>query len=717
MKFQGTTLAVLAAHAAASSSSEADNPLAKVLSLLDELAAKINKEGEAEAKAYHDFVEWCDDASANKGFEIKTAKATKAKLEAAISRATADGEAATSRIEELAGSIAGSEADLKSATEIRQHELKDFQASEAELVDSIDTVGRAITLLEREMQKHPAAFAQVDTSNMNNVVKALDLVVDAAAFSTADKHRLAALVQSQEGVDADADDEGEGEEAGAPAAAAYKSRSGDIVDTLEGLKEKAEEQLASLRQAETNAAHNYNMLKQSIENQMKADNKDLTENKSAKASAAETKATAENDLSTTVKALEDGQVALETVKGDCMTTAADHESTVASREEELKVIAQAKAILSNSTSGAAEQSYAFLQIAYTTGSSMQTQADLAQAEVVTLLRRLAKQQHSATLAQLASRVAAVVRFSGKGAEDPFVKVRQLIQDLLSKLQAEAGSDATEKAYCDEQMAKTEEKKGDLEYTVSKLTTKIDKAVSASAGLKADVKRFQDELSALMKSQAEMDKVRQESHEAYSEAKSDLEQGLEGVRKALVVLRDYYGNGAGAASASMIQDLADDDQPAPPEKHEKSAGAGGSIISILEVVESDFAKNLATEETEEADAQAEYEKTSQQNEITKTMKEQDVKYSTKEYKQLDKDIADLTSDRETSSTELNAVLEYYEKIKARCIAKPETYEERKQRRTAEIEGLKEALSILEDETAFTQQRKKGHRGAVFLSLRR
>merc|ERR1712151_1206174 len=103
---------------------------------------------------------------------------------------------------------------------------------------------------------------------------------------------------------------------------------------------------------------------------------------------------------------------------------------------------------------------------------------------------------------------------------------------------------------------------------------------------------------------------------------------------------------------------------------------------------------AKEEAEESDAQAEYDKTTQENEVTKTMKSQDVVYKTKEFKSLDKSIADMTTDRSGKDTELKAVLEYYAKVKDRCIAKPESYEERKARRESEIAGLKEALSILE-----------------------
>merc|ERR1739848_322090 len=87
------------------------------------------------------------------------------------------------------------------------------------------------------------------------------------------------------------------------------------------------------------------------------------------------------------------------------------------------------------------------------------------------------------------------------------------------------------------------------------------------------------------------------------------------------------------------------QPAKPEMHEKASGAGGSIIDILQVCESDFATNLAKEESEEADAQSEYEKVSQENAVVKTTKEQDVKYKSQEPKSQDKTASEYAADRE------------------------------------------------------------------------
>merc|ERR1712086_110432 len=156
-----------------------------------------------------------------------------------------------------------------------------------------------------------------------------------------------------------------------------------------------------------------------------------------------------------------------------------------------------------------------------------------------------------------------------------------------------------------------------------------------------------------------DKIRAEEKADYDVAKSDLEAGLTGVRKALAVLQEYYG----AASASMLQD--GDEQPAAPAGHSKSSGAGGSIIDILQ--------------TEESDSQSEYEKVTQENKVTQTSKEGDQKYKSAEVKSLGKTSAEYKGDRDTAKTELAAVNEYYGKVKDRCIAKPETYEDRKARR--------------------------------------
>merc|ERR1719487_1362615 len=210
-----------------------------------------------------------------------------------------------------------------------------------------------------------------------------------------------------------------------------------------------------------------------------------------------------------------------------------------------------------------------------------------------------------------------------------------------------------------------------------------------------------ELADLADMQAGMDKVRADSNAAFKQAKADLEEGIQGVQQALSVLREYYQSEEG----DFLQ------QPAEPTTHSKASGAGGSIISMLEVIESDFSKNLAEEETEEESAATQYEKMTQENKITKANKEQDVKYKTQEAKSLDKDIAELSSDREGSQTELDAVMEYDSKIKDQCVAKPMTYEERKKRRDAEIAGLKEALSILEGEAVFVQKDHGGLRGVA------
>merc|ERR1719261_1429616 len=323
------------------------DPLGKVYELMDSLAAKITKEGEEEAKAFHDYVEWCDDAAANLRNEIKTGEAKKEELDATIAKCEADIAACDAKIEELSKSIAEDEEELKKATKVRAEERATFEAAEHELMDAIDTLDRATAILQREMAKNPAALVQVDTKSLDSVLKGLEAVINAAGFSANDHQKLTALVQQN------AEDEDD-QEPGAPAAAVYKTHSTSIFDVLEDLKEKAESQLGDLRKAESTAQHNYEMLKQSLTDEMEADNKDMDEEKSLKAATEEQQATAEGDLAETVKELGKDRESLKTATTTCMTVAADHEATVKSRTEELNAIATARKVLKESTGGAVE---------------------------------------------------------------------------------------------------------------------------------------------------------------------------------------------------------------------------------------------------------------------------------------------------------------------------------------------------------------------------
>ena len=662
---------------------EVANPISKVIELLSALEAKIMKDGEAEAKAYKDYFEWCDDAAKEKGFLLKTESSKKEKLEATIGEAKDQISAAEEKIGELSATISEDKADLEAATAIREKEKKSFTGEEAELMSASDMLGRAITIIEREMKGSALIQTKLTLNNLNGFVQGLQALLDATSISTSDKKDLVAFVQNQNR-QGDEDDMGE---LGAPDPAAYKSKSGGIVDVLTDMKEKADTELADLRKAEQTNQHNFDLLKLAITDAVNANQKELDENKASKAEGEETLAAAEGELAISNKALAEAQTSLDLIHEDCMQKASDHELTVQGRKEELAALAKAKKIIQQMTAGAVSQSYSFLQISTKTSSTG--------AEVVNLIKKLARDQHSAALAQLASRLSAVIRYGAQSGDDPFAKIKGLITDMIAKLMKEAEAEASEKAYCDEEMAKTKAKKEELEDDITKLTTKIDSDTASTERLKEEVKGLQKALADLADEQAEMDKIREETHAAYVTAKEDLEQGIAGVQGALEVLRNYY-----QSEEAFLQDGSQ--QPAAPEKHEKSSGAGGSIISILEVAESDFTKNLAEEEDEEAAAQEEYEKTTQENKINKATMEQDVKYKTKEFTGLDKAIAENTADRDGLQTELDAVLDYYEKIKDRCIAKPETYEERKKRREAEIAGLKEALSILEGQ-AFLQRR--------------
>jgi prefoldin subunit 5 len=660
-----------------------------VLDLLTSLESKITAEGVAAEKEFEEFTEWCEDRAKNVDYEIKTGKSEVASLKATIEQQTSSAQSLSTKVEELAGSLTADESDLKSATEIREKEAADFTAEEKELVEIISTLERAIGLLEREMKKHGTSASALQWSQVGNVTQALTAMVEASVLSSADATRLTSLVQSsdqQQGQQSD-----ELDSLGAPAAAVYDGHSSSIIETLEDLLDKAQTQLGESRKAESSALHNFNMLKQSLEDNIKFTEKDMAGTKKDLASAGEMKAAAEGDLSVTSKGLEEDITTKASLNENCMTKSRDFEAAKKSRSEELHAVAEAKKVIADATAGAEAVAYgaSFLQIS--NSNKLISSQDLSNFEAVRFVRDLARKQNAPALAQLATRMAETMRLSTRVGDDPFQKVKSMISAMIERLESDAGQDASQKAYCDKELSESKAKKEEITAKLDKVNSKLDQMTARSGQLKEQVADLQKELAELASSTAEMTKMRQEEKATFTKNKADMEQGLEGVKMALKVLREYYAT----------EDKA----------HDSADGASTTIIGLLEVVESDFSKSLAEMTATEANSEASYDQQTKENSIAKVTKEQDVKYKSKEISELSKSLADSSSDKTTIESELDAVMEYLAKLEKICIAKPEPYAERKARREAEIAGLKEAIEILEGTAVLLQEHTRSQRHAL------
>merc|ERR1719265_707934 len=159
----------------------------------------------------------------------------------------------------------------------------------------------------------------------------------------------------------------------------------------------------------------------------------------------------------------------------------EFEEATKSRGEDLKALAEAKKVISEATGGAEAQSYGLAQLSLLQLGRVRLNSgvDLANIEVVRLIKDLARKENSPQLAQLASRISSAMRFSAKAGDDPFAKVKGLIADMIARLTADASADASHKAYCDKELSESNAKKDDKEADLAKLNTKIDAAKARS----------------------------------------------------------------------------------------------------------------------------------------------------------------------------------------------------------------------------------------------
>jgi hypothetical protein len=635
-------------------------PVAKVIQLLDELSKKVTSNGDAELAEFNEFRQWCDSERRTKERSISTAKRSVNDLSATVESSKAAIDQLEARVSDLSQSISADEDEVAKAEKLRKTEKAQFETTDAELTETVDTLIRAQTVL----QKHSKEASLIEVkANLRKMTQSLMQIVRASWVNTEQKSIIEDFLQK-----GDDNDDLSLSLVQQPQASTsnYESHGSGLISTLTDLQEKAEAAQSEARREEMEAAHAYQLLTQSLTAELKAQQKQLEDAKKRIASNREAQHEADGDLSSTQRTLDQDVKVLAELKMTCQEKAQDFEQESRSRAEELKALSDAKAVLVGYAGGPT-----FLQFDEVEGTEEDEQEksfsshEATKQQALQYLQQLSHKLNSPTLAQVA------VSLGG----DPFGKVKGMIEDLIAKLMAERSEAMDRKSWCDQESQKTLVAQNDKQAKLEVSSTRIEKAEAATAKLSEAISNLQRELAAMDAGQAEATKLRQEEHANFLTAVQDYHDGQEACAGAISVLRNYYEGGE-----SFIET--------------PNAGAAHSIIGLLEVAESDFSRMEADARAAESAAQQAYDKQKTENEVSRAATTTEIHGKEDEVKRLSVQAGDYKADRQGIQNELAAVVQYSEKLSPECETTTPSYAEREGRRKAELEGLKTALEILE-----------------------
>jgi len=118
--------------------------------------------------------------------------------------------------------------------------------------------------------------------------------------------------------------------------------------------------------------------------------------------------------------------------------------------------------------------------------------------------------------------------------------------------------------------------------------------------------------------------------------------------------------------------------------------------MLEVILSDFQRLESETTMSEAQAEKEYDQFMGDSAVDKATKTKEIDHKNTKKENEANALSQAKEDLEANQKQLDAALKSYEELKEACIVEPMSYEERVARRNQEIDSLKEALNILEQQ---------------------
>jgi len=637
------------------------NPIRKVVSMLQNLEAKVSSEGEKEKELHEKYMCYCKNAGGTLGKSIADAETRGPELVSAIEEGIGKLAQLKDDLKAHQNDRAAAKSAMTAATALRAKENAAFEAVKTELDTNLAALAKATAAIEKGMG---GAFLQTESAS---ALKAF--VMGKNNMYDADRNDILSFLSGSTD---------------------YAPASGQITGILKTMNDEMTVDLNDATSSEASSVSAFEGLMAAKKKEVEALT-GMIEDKLVRVGDLGVEIQQmKNDAGDTAEGLIDDKKFLQDLDKNCEVKQKLFDENVAYRGQELEALADTIKMLNDDDAlelfkktlpGASASSLMELKV---TSSSMKAEALALIQEV----QRNNKRRPELDFISLALR----------GKKIGFEKVIGMIDDLCAELKKEQLDDENKKEYCDVQFDLSDDKKKVLEKTAADLETAIAESKENILTTKEQIDALEDGVRALDKSVAEATEQRKEENEDYKSLMAGNSAAKELIGFAKNRLNKFYNPKLYKPPAAFSQihlhsGVAPPPPPAAVEAYSKKGEESNGIIAMMDALSADLQKEMTEAEAIEKDAQGDYEQfmadsATKRAEDSKTLTDKEGSLA-----QLREMLDQQNSDKTSTGKTLEATLSYIQSLHAECDWLVKYFDMRKEARTNEIDALEKAKAVL------------------------
>jgi DNA repair exonuclease SbcCD ATPase subunit len=503
----------------------------------------------------------------------------------------------------------------------------------------------------------------------------------------------------------------------------YGAQSGEIVGMLKAMKDEMDKDLNGAIGAEETAQTGFEELSAAKTSEIQASSEAIESKTVRSGDLAVSVTTTADDIEDTTSEMAETEAFVANLASTCAMKKKEWAERQKMRAEEISAVSEAIKILNDDDA---------LDLFKKTMSLSQTSMRFIQ----TSTKRASASRAGRTLAALAKRdpahatQLALIQYALKAKSVDFSKILAQIDGMVKVLGEEQKTDDETKAFCSKEISTKDAEQADTEEAIAQSTAAIEEMTEQSATLASEMASLSKEIKDLDKAVAEGTEQRKTEHSEFLTFQTENNAALQLIEKAKNRLNKFYrptlykeapkrelteeekilaASGRsdmiatvapeliqGAVFAQVRRSSADAAPPPPPatwDAYSKKEGKSNGVIGLMDMLLKELQDGITEAEHEEETAQKDYERLMSDSQASRAKMADSITTKEAAKAELDSKIVDTKEKKASLETELSNIKQYLVQLHAECDFIIENFDMRKAARETEIEGLKNAKSVL------------------------